>query len=969
MRKIHLFVFLFAWLCLAAQNKLEVSETPSSTSFCVAADGKAALIQVDSADWKGVKRAADDLRQDILQVTGINTALEIGAKPKTGTIIIGTIGKSELITHLVETKRIDVSEIQGQWEAYLVQIVDGSLVIAGSDKRGTIYGIYELSERIGVSPWYWWADVPAQKHQSVHVKTQRLVQPSPKVKYRGLFINDEWPSFGLWTQTRFGGQNSKAYVHLFELLLRLKANYLWPAMWNSRFNEDDPMNPFLADEYGIVMGTSHHEPMMRAHKEYTTRREEVGPWDYASNQERIDRFFREGMKRNSRYENLVTIGMRGDGDVAMGKGDDEDNIRTLEKVIRGQRKILEDTYQRRADEIPQLWAIFTEVQRYYDAGFTVPDDVTLLFCDNNWGYIRRTGPDKEKNRKGGLGLYYHIDMNGGPWNDRWINTTTIPKLREQLSLAYRSGIDRIWIINVGDLKPKEYPIDFIMHYAWNPDSIQAGDEEKYTRLWAAQNFGDSIANEVADIITTYSRLNLLRKPEVQTTTHLSLVNHHEADQILQQWRDVSQRAKELYQRISPEARDAFFQLVLYPAVASAGVAEIYIAAAYNQLYARQGRVIANRWAARAKQLFEEDILLSNYYNDSLANGKWKGMMHDVHIGYKEWFMPQSNELPPLTTVQPLPVPTMGVAVEGSTESGEQLQLPVFENMNPKEYYIDVFNRGTGQFQFKATPDQAWILLSQKSGSVDEEQRITVSINWDKLKVGTHQGAIRLTDGKETATITVSATKAELPNTDDYYFGSLTTETAIAASQYNANIKGKTNQWRLLPGLGRFEGCMGASNNIAPNAETKDAARLEYNVWLNGNTNVCLGILPTQDVNPQRGLRIGVSLDDGEVHLLDARQGFVDTFAEYTSENIARSQVLKPLPPINSDIYLRGTNQLLRNEVFDNMRWLDVDLGVATKGLHRLKIWQIDPEVVLDRIILNPDNRYPSYLGSPCHKQQ
>ena len=447
--------------------------------FCVASHNQTATIVVDGNDWPGVVRAANDLGDDVRKVTGTAAAVVTGQTVTSpGYIIAGTIGRSRLIDQLVKRRKIDVKAVRGQWESYLIDVVDGNLIIAGSDKRGTIYGIYEISQRIGVSPWYWWADVPVKHQDEVVYDGGRIVQPSPKVKYRGIFINDEWPSFGTWCNNQFGGVNSKAYSKMFELLLRLKANYLWPAMWDSRFNEDDPESPRLADEYGIVMGTSHHEPMMRAHKEYVYRKDDVGPWDYSVNKERLDKFFREGMERNRQYENLVTIGMRGDGDVAMGKGDDADNMKTLRQVVDGQRKIIKDVYGRE-DGVPQLWAIFTEVQRYYDAGFTVPDDVTLLLCDNNWGYIRRKGRDFERRRKGGLGLYYHIDMNGGPWNDRWVNTTTVPKLREQLHLAYASGIDRIWIINVGDLKPKEMPIDFIMHYAWNPDAIPPGDEQAY----------------------------------------------------------------------------------------------------------------------------------------------------------------------------------------------------------------------------------------------------------------------------------------------------------------------------------------------------------------------------------------------------------------------------------------------------------------------------------------------------------
>lgn len=436
-------------------------------------------IRYSPSDWKGVKMAVANLRHDLRSVTGSEYA----------PVVVATVGKSEIAKKYPKQSK----QLKGKWEQYLIFTDKGQLVILGSDKRGTIYGIYELSRQIGVSPWYWMADAPIAHHDQLYILPGTYTDGEPKVKYRGIFINDEWPSFGGWCGNQFGGINSKAYSHIFELLLRLKANYFWPAMWGSRFNEDDPKSPQLADDMGIVMGTSHHEPMMRAHKEYVRRKAEVGPWDYAQNPERIEKFFSDGLKRNSKYENIITIGMRGDGDVAMGNGKDEDNIKTLGKVIEAQRRIIKDCYGKPASSVPQLWAIFTEVQRYYDAGFTVPDDVTLLFCDNNWGYIRRKGTAAERKRKGGLGLYYHIDMNGGPWNDRWVNTTTIPKLREQLHEAYASGIDRIWIINVGDLKPKEVPIDFIMDYAWNPDAVKPGDELPWLERFSASIFGEEYA--------------------------------------------------------------------------------------------------------------------------------------------------------------------------------------------------------------------------------------------------------------------------------------------------------------------------------------------------------------------------------------------------------------------------------------------------------------------------------------------
>ncbi|MBN2805288.1 MAG: glycosyl hydrolase 115 family protein, partial [Prolixibacteraceae bacterium] len=546
-----------------------IDTNASKNAFRIVANGKVAAIYVDPNDEKGVARAAKDLANDVGMVSGIAAQVNTSVNAPKGSILIGTIGSSQIIDKLIADKKIDVSEIKGQWESYMIQTVDGNLVVAGSDRRGTIYGIYDISENIGVSPWYWWADVPVKKSDALFVKAGRYVQEAPKVKYRGIFINDEEPSFGGWARDKFGGINSKMYAHMFELLLRLKANYLWPAMWGKSFNEDDPLNPVVANEFGIVMGTSHHEPMMRSHTEYTSRKDEVGAWNYATNKTNLDKFFTDGLERNKAYDNLITIGMRGDGDVALSEEGDEKNMETLRQVVKGQREIIQKVYNKNPSEVPQMWAIFTEVQRYYDAGLTVPDDVLLLFCDNNWGYIRRAGPEKDKDRKGGMGLYYHIDMNGGPWNDRWINTTTIPKLYQQFNLAYRSGLDDLWVVNVGDLKPKELAIDFIMRFASNPDAYHPDNLKDYTTNWAARIFGAEHAAEIADIVSKYPKYNLWRKPEVQGTQIFSFVNHHEADRVTELWRDLTKQVETLRPKIAPEAQDAFYQLVYYPAKASA----------------------------------------------------------------------------------------------------------------------------------------------------------------------------------------------------------------------------------------------------------------------------------------------------------------------------------------------------------------------------------------------------------------
>lgn len=946
-----------------------VRYTSAPGAFCLAADGRAASVLVSSADWEGVVRAAGDLTQDVQRVTGILPRLVQTDEPAPASVLVGTLGKSPLIDRLVEAGKLDASSVSGQWESYLIATVDDCLVIAGSDKRGTIYGIYDLSEKIGVSPWYWWADVPARRSTSLYVEGGRYVQPSPKVKYRGIFINDEWPSFGGWASAKFGGLNSKMYAHLFELLLRLRANYFWPAMWATAFNEDDPENPALADRYGIIMGTSHHEPMMRAHKEYTRRRDEVGEWNYATNKTRLDRFFRDGLERNRAYDNLITIGMRGDGDVAMGKGDDEENMQTLAKVVEGQRAIISEVYGRPASEVPQLWAIFTEVQRYYDKGFTVPDDVLLLFCDNNWGYIRRTGPLKERDRCGGMGLYYHIDMNGGPWNDRWVNTSPIPKLREQFHLAYETGIDDLWIVNVGDLKPKELPIDFILRYAWDPDAIPADRTGDYLRAWAGENFGEAHADAVAALVSAYPKYNLWRKAEVQVPGIFSVVNYHESDRIEQLWQDVAHRADSLRRLLPAAMQDAYFQLVYYPAVASAGIANLYTAVTRNRLYASQGRPLANRYADLAEALFRKDGELTRYYNDTLAGGKWKNMMQDIHIGYTQWSMPEKAVLPELVRVTPTESPALGVSVEGSeaTEQDGNLALPVFDSLLASEYSVDLFNRGMGSLDYAVTPSAPWLHVSRSVGTLTDEARLRVSIDWGALEAGTHEGQVTIVSGDTRVPIAVRAVKGEAPRTDEPYFGNVSgSEFSIPAIAFNRNVPGKAAAWTLLPDLGRDEGCMGIQPVTAPSAQPSEAPRLEYRVLLTDadSVSLCIGILPTQDVNPERGLRLAVSLDDETPLTLDARQGFVDTFAEYTPANLAKSPNLKPLPRQDTSIRLTGAGQLRRNEVFDNLRWLTVKLPVRSAGLHTLKVFMTDPEVVLERIVVNPDNRHPSYFGAP-----
>ena len=624
-----------------------ISMTAGPGSFAIAHDKSVAAVYVDPSDFPGVARAADDLRSDIARVTGMTPLRALGAQ---GTIIAGTIGKNAIIDRLIRERRIDVSEVAGKWESFLIQVVphpqpgiDSALVIAGSDKRGTIYGIYDVSEQIGVSPWYFWADVPAVHRDALFVRPGRYVEGEPAVRYRGIFLNDEAPALTGWVKATYGNYNHEFYERVFELLLRLKANYLWPAMWNNAFNEDDPLNAKLADEYGIVMGTSHHEPMLRAQQEW--KRHGTGPWDYTRNADVLRAFWEEGVRRNRNYESIITLGMRGDGDMPMSR---EANTALLERIVADQRKIIAAEVNPDVTKVPQDWALYKEVQEYYEKGMRVPDDVTLLWCDDNWGNIRRLPTPEERKRSGGAGIYYHFDYVGGPRNYKWIDTNPIPKVWEQMHLAEEYGANRIWIVNVGDLKPMEFPTEFFLSLARDPARWPKEKMGEFTELWAAREFGRAHAAEIADLVAKTLKYNGRRKPELLEPGTYSVIDYQEADRVVADYDAIVAKAEAIERELPAEARDAFFELVLHPAKANAIVTAMYVAATKNHLYAAQGRASANDMAAQTRRLFQADAELTDYFNHTLAHGKWDHMMDQTHIGYTYWQEPPKNTMPQVT---------------------------------------------------------------------------------------------------------------------------------------------------------------------------------------------------------------------------------------------------------------------------------------------------------------------------------
>lgn len=651
-----LIIFVFAGFAKAAEPFITFSKLENSVAL--KEKNSNLTILTDSNSDKGILRATNDLQSDFERVTGTKPNLLFKNYGLNGTvIIIGEMGNNKTIDALIKSKKIDGNSLKGKNEKFIIQNVSNpisgvseAIVIAGSDKRGTIYGIYELSKQIGVSPWYYWADVPVVQQENLYFKKGIYTDGEPAVEYRGIFLNDEEPALGGWARATFGGINSKFYEKVFELVLRLKGNYLWPAMWGKTIYGEDPLSGPLANDMGIVMGNSHHEPMMQAQQDwhnYIKANNLPNVWDYSKNKKVLDEFWTKGIERAKDWDKLVTVGMRGDGDEAM---EEDTNIHLLENIVAEQRRIIQKVTGKKANKTPQIWALYKEVQDYYDQGMRVPDDVILLYCDDNWGNVRKL-PDLSKPlHKGGYGMYYHVDYVGAPRNSKWINISPIQRIWEQMSLSYEHGVDKVWIVNVGDLKPMEFPISFFLDMAWNPKSFNAGNLQEYTDNWAAQQFGETYSKPIGDILTKYTKFNRRVTGEMLDSKTYSLENYNEFGRVLQEYQSVNLDAQRIYNQINPKYKDAYFQLVLYPVDAMSNLYDMYFAQAMNKKLFAENNPEANKYADRVKADFKYDAFLANKYNHEIAGGKWIHMMDQMKIGYKSWSDLKNDVLPEVNYV-------------------------------------------------------------------------------------------------------------------------------------------------------------------------------------------------------------------------------------------------------------------------------------------------------------------------------
>jgi hypothetical protein len=707
-------------------------------------------------------------------------------------------------------------------------------------------------------------------------------------------------------------------------------------MWGSAFNEDDPLNPRIADEYGIVMGTTHHEPMLRAQQEW--KRHGNGPWDYAKNPEVLRQFWEEGVRRNKNFESIISIGMRGDGDMPMAGESMDANVALLEKIVADQRTILAKEVNPNLAAIPQLWALYKEVQGYYEKGMRVPDDVTLLWCDDNWGNIRRLPTPEERKRSGGAGIYYHFDYVGGPRNYKWINTNPIPKVWEQMNLALEYGANRIWIVNVGDLKPMEFPIEFFLNLARNPERWPKDKIGDFTRQWAEREFGPAHATEIADLVSKTLKYNGRRKPELLDPATYSLLDYQEADRVSADYQALVTKAEAISRTLPENARDAFFELVTHPAKAAAQVTDLYIAAGKNQLYAAQGRASTNDLAARTRALFQADQDLSGYFNHTLAGGKWNHMMDQTHIGYTNWQEPRVNALPAVKEIELPAAGKLGVAVQGSAAAwpgtANEATLPGFDVFNMPRRYIDVFNRGQAAFDFTATAGAPWIVLSETRGVVEKERRLWVSVDWSKAPQGTASGTIDLKGaGGASVAVKVNAFHPNILATRG--FVEADGYVSIEAEHFTRKVDSPAARWERLDDYGKTLSAMTLFPVTAASVtEPPSAPRLEYEMYLfnPGQVEVEAILGPTQNFVPGRGLRYAISFDDQSPQVIDA---------------LARNA-------------LRDWETTVK----DSERKVKSTHTLSGTGSHTLKLWMVDPGVVLQKLVVNLGGVKPSYLGPP-----
>ncbi len=954
-------------------------------TFTIFENNKLVSLFIENESYEGVKKIGARVACDIELVTGVKPELfTVPEQCKSDRVVIfATLGKSSFLEKLEVSGKWSSTQIQGKREVYQMQVVSApfgdvvsvkeALVIAGSDKRGTIYGMFRLSELCGVSPLIYWGDVVPQRKETVILSIgDKLVSKEPSVKYRGFFINDEWPAFGNWCMETFGGVNAKAYEEIFILLLRLKGNYMWPAMWDSVFSEEGPglASAELADVYGVIMGTSHHEPLCRAGAEWQRIYQRYGTdntWSFVSNRDAITAFWKDGILRNKPFENVITIGMRGESDSMLLPEDAglADNVQVIKDAIVTQHALLREHMDKDLKDIPRMLAIYKEVEDYYYGDVTCAglkgweelDDVILLLCEDNFGNTRGLPNEADRKHPGGYGMYYHFDYHGGPISYEWQNTARLTKTWEQMTQAYEYGVRELWIVNVGDLKGAEYPLCYFMNLAYDYEIYsQKNKTEEYVKIWIEQQFGNRLDKEdkqdMFALLDGYTKWNAARRPEAMTPDIYHPCHFREGERVWNEVHKLMETANRLKEHMPKECMDAYGSMIYYPAIASLNLILMHIEAGWNAYYAKQGNMGANAYAANVKWRAAKDRQYVQEYH-ALAGGKWNHMMDSAHTGFRSWDA-HNWTYPIVQEVIPLPMAKMIVGFRG----GEAYHLGAhwqdnnypynddFTRPDTKNVVIELGSRGDVDFLYRIQCDKPWVYFDRTQGSVESlakgKESIVVTCNREKLK-GRERALVEVLVTFENGEKTVGRLElvAEEVEKTVYMAG-----TYIEKQGYIAmNADGFTEKkdigdegFEVIAHLGRMGSAIKAFPVTKSWIDIIDAPYLRYTFAAQnaGDYIVRFYLLPRNPV--EKGKRMCLSFS-------------------------VNGECRKVLDTVSNSFHTDCTCEEWNQGVLDNIRVAESVVPVK-RGENQLYFYAADPGIVLERIVLYPENTMlpESYLG-------
>jgi hypothetical protein len=939
----------------AAALELDFAPSPATGELILTAGKTAASIFVETNNDRAVLRAAGDLAENFGRVTGQKPAVEnVFSGGEKNCLILGTLGRGGIVDRLVAEKKLDAAGLDGGWESYILQVVknprpgvEQALVIAGSDRRGTIFGIYQLSEMLGVSPWYWWADVPVKKQNFIGVRGDRLVQGPPAVKYRGIFLNDEDWGLRPWATKTFEPENGcigpKTYAKIFELLLRLRANYLWPAMHpgTTEFNHF-ATNREIANEYGIVMGSSHCEQMLR--NNISEWDEKVfGEYNFVTNPGGVLKYWEQRVRENGRFENIFTLGMRGIHDSGMpGGGSEREKAVRLQTIVAGQRDMLARLVNTNIAEVPQIFCPYKEVLPLYRLMTNLPDDITLVWPDDNYGYVRQFSNARERARSGGAGIYYHVSYWGAPRDYLWLCSTPPALIAEEMTKAFDYGADKVWILNVGDLKPAELDVEFFLKLAWNPHAWNGTNTYGLLEKQLTRDFGYNAAPELTSILAEYYRLNFQRKPEhifFPTNNFFSTtLIGDEMGQRLADWYWLSKHVLTVKTNLPPESRNAFFELIQYP-ICSAAAAnwKALDGEGFFYAYAKQGRANAAYYLKKAQDDQKAIERETDIYNNKIANGKWRYMMSSNPSGQIDFAIPKI----PITET-PLVLAKLGLAVEGDAQSffaskqnsNSIAHLPQFNTLTRQPHFVDVFNSSSQPLNWTATPNVNWIQFTKtKSGELtgdgdDANTRVWLNIDRPHAPKGDDvRGQIIFASGEQKIPVEISVfNPAETNLASDTDFVEDGNRVVIEAEHASAFVPGTDANWRKIIGLGyNGEAVSVFPTTVAVRTEPQkilsESPCLQYKIWLRtaGDWKFTVRALPTFSVETGKPQRYAVALDNEPLQIISLPASMDERNRQW-QENVLRNAAL------TASVH-----------------------AVAQPGLHTLKIWMVDPGIVIDAI--------------------